>query len=215
MVLACWSVQGGVGTTVVVGALAVAVVSRGDEPLVVDLGGDVSALFGVDDPPWPGLAGWLGAGPDVPDDALVRLEGAVAPGLSVLPRGHGALVPGRVEELAAALRADPRPVLIDAGVVVPGSTGALLTARADRSILVTRACPLALRRLASLPLPPDGVVVVRDPRRAVTWPEVEAACGAPVLATVDIDPAVAAAVDAGFTRRSLPRQFLRVIGGLA
>ena len=89
-----------------------------------------------------------------------------------------------------------------------------LAVGAERSLLVARACPMALRRLEQLPTLPSGVVVVRDRRRSVTWHDVAAAAGAPVVAELEVDPAVAAAVDAGLDRRSLPRAYLRVLDGL-
>ncbi|MBA2624197.1 MAG: hypothetical protein H0U89_01090, partial [Acidimicrobiia bacterium] len=75
MLIACWSVKGGSGTTVVAAALAV-VLGR-EAPggsLLADLAGDVPAVLGMVDPPGPGLDDWLRAGDGVPADALGRLE---------------------------------------------------------------------------------------------------------------------------------------------
>jgi Mrp family chromosome partitioning ATPase len=213
-VLVCWSVGGGVGTSVVVAGLALAAVRDGDRALVVDLGGDQPTLFGAADPPGSGLAEWLGAGPDVPDGARERLERELVAGIALLHRGSGPLEAVRVPSLAVDLAAEQRAVLVDAGVVLAGGAAEAFVKAADRSLLVTRACPVALRRVERLPILPSGVVVVRDRRRAVTWQDVAAATGAPVVAELEVDPAVAAAVDAGLSRRPLPRSFLRVLGGL-
>jgi hypothetical protein len=58
------------------------------------------------------------------------------------------------------------------------------------------------------------VIVVRHRRRTVRWPEIAEASGAPVVAELEIDPAVAAAVDAGLAHRPLPRRYLRVLDGI-
>ncbi len=212
--LVCWSVGGGVGTSVVVAGLAVAAARAEERALVVDLGGDQAALFGAPDPPGPGLTDWLGAGPDVPADALARLEVGLTPGIALLPRGSGRLAPDRAADLIGAVGGDDRFVVADAGLVSDGGAAEQLVVAADRTLLVTRACPLALRRLEQLPVHPSGVVVVRERRRSVTWHDVAAASGAAVVAELDVDPAVAAAVDAGLDRRPLPRAFLRVLDGL-
>lgn len=212
--LVCWSVGGGVGTSVVVAGLGLAAVRAGGRGLVLDFGGDQPALFGAPPPTGPGLADWLRAAPDVDAGALVRLAVELVPGLAVVPRGHGDLAPARVGVLTSGLADDDRFVVADAGCPAAGSAGERLVAEAQRTLLVTRACPLALRRIEDLVAAPTGVVVVRDRRRSVTWHDVAAASGAPVLAELEIDPAVAAAVDAGLGRRPLPRSFLRVLDGL-
>lgn len=209
--LVCWSVGGGVGTSVVAAGLAQASVRDGASSLLVDLGGDQPALFGVPEPDGPGLAGWLQAGPEVPADALGRLEVDLAPDVAVLPRGRGHLAAAQAGVLADQLGDDRRAVVVDAGVVVGASVGAVLAERAARTLLVVRACPVALRRIEDLPRLPDGIVVVRERRRSVTWRDIADASGAPVVAELEIDPGVAAAVDAGLAVHPLPRSFLRVL----
>lgn len=211
--LVCWSVGGGVGTSVVVAGLAAAAERTGDGSLVVDLGGDQPTLFDVPEPEGPGVAEWLRASPDVPQAALRHLEVDLLDGVALLPRGSGALRPDRAPALAAALLADERSIVVDAGLLRPGTVAAGLV-DADRSLLVVRACPLSLRRLERSSASPTGIVVVRDRRRSVTWREVAAAARAPVVAELEVDPAVAAAVDAGLRRRPLPRRFVRALDGL-
>lgn len=212
--LVCWSVGGGVGTSVVVAGLALAAARRDEPALVVDLGGDQPTLFGVPDPPGLGLADWLRAAPDVPVDALARLEVELVPGVDLVPRGVGDLAADRVPALGETVDGGERFAVVDAGSVTAGGAPTVLVASASRSLLVTRACPVALRRLEHLPAVPTGIVVVRDRRRSVTWQDVVAASGVPVLAELEVDPAVAAAVDAGLNRRPLPRGFLRVLDGI-
>lgn len=213
MLITCWSVKGGVGTTVVSSALATTLArvhALAGGALLVDLAGDVPATLGLPDPGDPGLTDWLGAGPDVAADALARLEVSVAPDLALLPRGRGAAGSReRHEVLVRLLAADPRPVVVDAGVVGADGAALPLVAEATRSLLVTRACYLALRRAVDLPVRPSGVVLLREPGRAITLAEVEAVVGAPVVADVPVDPSVARAVDAGVLAHRVPRVLAR------
>jgi hypothetical protein len=80
-----------------------------------------------------------------------------------------------------------------------------VAARSTHSLLVTRACYLALRRALDPPLRPSGVVLVTEPGRALDRGDVERVVGAPVRAEVGFDPAVARAVDAGLLVSRLPR----------
>lgn len=213
MLITFWSVKGGVGTTVVSTALATTLArvhALDGGALLVDLAGDVPAALGLPDPGDPGLSGWTAAGAEVAADALARLELAVGPDLSLLPRGNGPGGPAvRHQVLAGLLAADPRPVVVDAGMVRAGSPVAPLVAEATRSLLVTRGCYLGLRRALDLPVRPSGVVLVREPGRAMGRSDVETVVGAPVVAEVPFDPAVAQAVDAGVLARRVPRALSR------
>jgi hypothetical protein len=211
MLLACWSSKGGAGTTVVGRALAVVLGrTRPDDVLLADLAGDAPAALGLTDPDSPGLAGWLRAGPDVPPDALHRLEVRAAPGLALLPRGTGPLSPGRADVLARLLAADGRFVVADCGTE-PTGPALEVAAAATRSLLVTRACFLALHRAVALPLRPSGVVLVNEPGRALGRADIERTVGAPVVAEVALDPQIARAVDAGLLTSRLPRGFAREV----
>ena len=206
MHLSCWALKGGVGTTVVTAALGLTLNRAGHDVLLVDLAGDLPATLGLPEPDGPGLTDWLATGDDVPADGLGRIELPAVPGLAVLPRGRGRLGPtARVEALVAAL--DPRrSVVVDCGVLGRCEPDrAVVAARSTHSLLVTRACYLALRRAADPPLRPSGVVLVTEPGRALDRTDVEAVVGAPVRAEVALDPAVARAVDAGLLASRLPR----------
>ena len=205
MLTACWSAKGGTGTTVVATTLAL-LAARDAEggALLVDLAGDAPATLGMQEPQGPGVAEWLAAGDDVPADALARLETPAARGLTLLARGAGPLDATRAEVLASVLAAEPRAVFADCGVAVDGASLAVALA-ADRSILVIRPCYLALRRAIAAPLRPSQVVLVREEGRALTAIDVEAALDVPVVATIDVDPAIARAVDAGLLLARLPR----------
>lgn len=221
MVVCCWSVQGGVGTTVVAAGLALAAARSGPvgEVLLVDLAGDLPCTLGLPEPGGPGLSEWLGAGPGLPPDALARLEVAVAPGVRLLPRGGAALQGVRGDLVAAVLAGDPRRVVVDAGRLDPAGEplaeahpARVLAAQAERSLVVARACVVGFRRLLDPPVRPSGLVVLRDPGRSLGAADAAAATGLPVVAELAVDPAVARAVDAGLLAARLPRSF---VGALA
>jgi hypothetical protein len=216
VLISCWSVKGGAGTTVVASALAIVLArSSGGGSLLADLAGDVPAAVGVADPGDPGLSGWAAAGADVPADGLARLELDLGSGVSLLPRGRGSLgPPGRMEALAGLLSADHRPVVADCGVLHDGAPGVPVAAIATQSLLVVRPCYLALRRVVSAPIRPSGVVLVVEPGRALTRHDVENVVGAPVRAEIAVDPAIARTVDAGMLATRMPRQLERALRGL-
>jgi MinD-like ATPase involved in chromosome partitioning or flagellar assembly len=198
----CWSSKGGTGTTVVSAAFAL-VSSRSRPSVLVDLGGDAPAALGMGEPPGPGVHDWL-ASPGADGDALQRLLVPVTDGLQLLPRGRGqsAVPDQRWADLAVALAALAGTVVVDAGPGVPATE---LLGSAAHSLLVTRACYLALRRAVSLDVQPTGVVLVAEPGRALTTRDVERAVGAPVVAEIPWDPAISRAVDAGLLASRMPK----------
>lgn len=215
MLVACWSSKGGSGTTVVAASLALLLARRDPAgSLLVDLAGDTPAALGLAEPTGPGVAGWLAAGAEVPADALHRLEVAVGGGLTLLPRGAGPLDAARAEVLTALLASDSRAVVADCGAAPEGAALAL-AAGATRSVLVTRACFLSLRRAMAAPLRPSEVVLLREPGRSLTRADVEECLGAPVVAEVSVDPSVARAVDAGLLASRLPRGLAKELGSAA
>lgn len=216
MLIACWSSKGGAGTTVVAAALARLAAGRPEGPgaLLADLSGDAPAVLGVPEPEGPGLAGWLGAGPGVPPDALGRLEIPVAAGLALLPRGEGALVEDRGDVLAALFCAESRTTVVDCGTQPTGAAHRVALA-ADRSFLVTRACFLSLRRALATALRPTGVILLAEPGRSLSRQDIERALGVPVVAVVETDPSVARAVDAGLLGARLPRGLSRELRHVA
>jgi hypothetical protein len=218
VLISCWSVKGGSGTTVVASALALVLArSSAAGSLLVDLAGDVPAAAGVADPGDPGLTGWVAAGAAVPADGLARLELDLGDGVSLLPRGRGGFGggPERLEALAGLLASDRRAVVADCGVLDADAPALPVAAIATQSLLVVRPCYLALRRVAAAPLRPSGVVLVTEPGRALHRADVENVVGAPVRAEVLVDPAVARAVDAGVLASRMPRGLERALRSLA
>jgi MinD-like ATPase involved in chromosome partitioning or flagellar assembly len=215
MLVACWSSKGGVGVSVVVAGIAASEEARRGSPaLIVDLCGDQPRLHGVGSSEGAGVAGWLRAGRAVPPDALERIEEPLTELRSLLARGAGPLDPSRVPALVEALAADGRLVVVDVGRAVQEEAGRVMVDAAERSVLVTRACPLALPADAGALPVPDAIVVVRDLRRSLRWEEIGARFGAPVLAELDVDPAVGASVDAGLLVRPLPRRFVAALAAV-
>ena len=222
MLVTCWSTKGGSGATVVAALVSLHAAQDRDRPvLIVDLCGDLPAVFGSAEP-MSGLAQWLDS--DLAPCSLERVIEELAPNLSLLPRGQGQLSARRADEFVEWLASDAI-VVVDAGVLrappepSEGASGDAelrwrLAAQADRSVLVTRACYLALRRAVSLPVRPSGVVLVAEAGRALTRSDCERAIGAPVLATVAVDPDIARAVDAGMLRTRVPKGAVKVLGRL-
>jgi Mrp family chromosome partitioning ATPase len=204
VLVACWSVKGGVGTTVVAASIALQHALDGAPGVVLaDLAGDLPAVLGLAEPESPGLAGWLAAGPGVPADALARIEVEAAPGLALLPRGDGPLQAPRAAVLAAMLERSPRTAVVDCGRAEGAVAGAVIE-RAQQSLLVTRPCFVALRRASLAPYRPTGVVVVNEPGRVLSKDDVEQVVHAPAT-QIEIDPAVARLVDAGLLTGRIPR----------
>jgi hypothetical protein len=192
-----WSVKGGSGATVAACSLAL---RRSALPtLLVDLAGDAPAAFGLPEPGGPGVGDWLRS-PGAGADELRRLAVTVNAAAALVPMGQAPPPDADWGRLVAAL-AGPHTVVVDAGT---GEPPASLVAEASASLLVTRACFLALRRAARTSVRPTGVVLVDEPGRALGATDVERTVGAPVVASLKWDPAVARAVDAGLLASRLP-----------
>ena len=218
MVIACWSVKGGSGTTVVAAALALRLARSTPGVLLADLAGDVPAVLGTPEPPGPGLLDWLAAGADVAADALDRLAVDAAPGLRVIAAGgagvdrdHTSAADG--ERLVAALGAHRRTTVVDCGSRADGLTLAVAAA-STRSLLVVRPCFLALRRAVAAPIRPSAAVLVAEPQRTLGAADVEDVLGVPVRC-VPWDASVARAVDAGRLASRLPRLLDRALRNAA
>jgi hypothetical protein len=203
---------------VIAAALAVVLSKRArGGALLVDLAGDAPAALGLaSEPGGAGVAEWLREGQLVPADGLARVEIAATDSLALLSRGRGPLQSARAAALAALLAADPRPVVVDGGLVTAHSPAdgragvvAAIAAAAEHSLLVVRPCFLGLRRAVASPLRPTGFVFLAEDGRALTPIDVEDVLGVPVRACVSVTPQVARAVDAGLLAARLPRTLER------
>lgn len=196
----CWSPKGGSGTTVVAATIAL-LASREHPTALVDLDGDALAALGLPEHAGAGVTDWLRS--SVADAAaLGRLGVEAADGLRVVPPGAATVSTtdaGLWHRLAEAEHDGSARLVVDAGALWPPPG---LDARA---LLVVRPCYLALRRAIATGLVPDGIVLVHEPGRALGATDVARALGAPVVAEVPFDPAIARAVDAGLLAARLPR----------
>jgi MinD-like ATPase involved in chromosome partitioning or flagellar assembly len=208
----CWSVKGGSGTTVIAASLAL-LLARAHPVVLADLAGDLAAALGLPEPAGPGISEWM-ASPAADTPALERLAVAATDTIQLLPRGAASIPDGgpRWDALATSLLALDGTVVVDAGV---GEPPASLRAVASQSLLVIRPCYLALRRAVADGVQPTGIVLVQEPGRALASADVERAIGAPVVAEVPFDPAVARAVDAGLLASRLPRTLAHPLRGAA
>ena len=209
-VVVCWSVKGGSGTTVVAASLAV-LSARHHPTLLVDLAGDSAIALGAREPAGPGISEWLHS-PNAGADALARLAVQVGEGLALIPRGSQPLGTDEPWEQLAAALGECAPVVVDAGTGAPPPA---LVADGVQSLLVIRPCFIALRRATQVGPRPTGVVLVREPGRSLRARDIEHALGVSVVAEVDVDPAVARAVDAGLLLSRLPRPLIQQLRGAA
>ena len=216
MLIVCWSVKGGSGTTVVAASLGLTYARRTHETvLLVDLAGDLPSVLAMPEPEGPGVLDWLAADADVGPEALERLAVGVIDGIEVVPVGTASQTPApvqRMEALATWLATRPGVVIVDCSGVPP----ATMTDVATASLLVMRPCYLAARKAARLrPLPATGIVLVTEPGRALGKRQIESAVGVPVIAEIPLDPSIARAVDAGLLASRLPTTLSRPLGRVA
>jgi hypothetical protein len=222
-----WSPKGGSGTSVFAAACALALArpagrrgpdraADGIASRLVDLDGDQPAVFALASEPGTGVADWLASGPDAPSDALDRLAVDVTSTVTLLPRGTGAgvLAPPAAAEagaaLAVALRDGPVPTIVDAGRADTPAARALVEV-SDVSLVVLRACYLALRRTVHSPLlaTAAGAVVVAENQSSLQTRDVSEVLTIPVVASVPWLSTTARLVDAGVFGRRAPESVLR------
>ena len=205
--IVCWSVKGGSGTTVVAAALALILAQRHEAGArLIDMSGDTPSALGMSEPASEGISEWLSATDHPGADALNNLMLPVTAHLGVIPRGRNIILPSlvnpdRLRDLALVVAESDLPTIVDAG---SGASTIPIIEHATRSLLIIRPCYLALRRASLLTTPPHGVIVITEPGRALGVHDVESVVGAPVLAEIPFDPAIARAVDAGLLAGRVP-----------
>ena len=212
--IVCWSVKGGSGTTVVASTLALMRAAESQRgALLVDLAGDVPAVLGLAEPSGPGISDWFAHCDLGSRMTLQSIAIQATANLQIIARGSKQLdVDENFIDLCAALKTFDLPIIVDAGCGLPSPD---LLAHASSSLLVTRPCYLSLRRAAQLSMSPTGIVLINEAGRALGKHDVEAVIGAPVIAEIIFDAAIARAVDAGLLASRIPTIMSKQLAAVA
>ena len=212
--IVCWSVKGGSGTTVVASTLALMRAAESQRgALLVDLAGDVPAVLGLAEPSGPGISDWFAHCDLGSRMTLQSIAIQATANLQIIARGSKQLdLDENFIDLCAALKTFDLPIIVDAGCGLPSPD---LLAHASSSLLVTRPCYLSLRRAAQLSVSPTGIVLISEAGRALGKHDVEAVIGAPVIAEIIFDAAIARAVDAGLLASRIPTIMSKQLAAVA
>ena len=212
--IVCWSVKGGSGTTVVASTLALMRAAESQRgALLVDLAGDVPAVLGLAEPSGPGISDWFAHCDLGSRMTLQSIAIQATANLQIIAHGSKQLdVDENFIDLCAALKTFDLPIIVDAGCGLPSPD---LLAHASSSLLVTRPCYLSLRRAAQLSVSPTGIVLINEAGRALGKHDVEAVIGAPVIAEIIFDAAIARAVDAGLLASRIPTIMSKQLAAVA
>lgn len=173
-------------------------------------------------------------------ESFERLIVPTGVGVHLVPPGSARCWdPQRVARLVEVLSSLDCPVVIDCGLRRPtvarppdevgnqrvshvvmangGGTGSALVEElcsSTRSVLVSSACYLAVRRAVQMPdavRDTDGLVVVAEPGRALDAKDVASVTQLDLLATIERDPAAARCIDAGLFLHRPTRSLLRAV----
>jgi len=212
--IVCWSVKGGSGTTVVASTIALMRAAESQRgALLVDLAGDVPAVLGLAEPSGPGINDWVAHCDLGSRMTLQSIAIHATANLQIIARGSKQLdVDENFIDLCAALKTFDVPIIVDAGCGLPSPD---LLAHASSSLLVTRPCYLSLRRAAQLSVSPTGIVLINEAGRALGKHDIEAVIGAPVIAEIIFDAAIARAVDAGLLASRIPTIMSKQLAAVA
>ena len=212
--IVCWSVKGGSGTTVVASTIALMRAAESQRgALLVDLAGDVPAVLGLAESSGPGINDWFANCDHGSRMTLQSIAIQATANLQIIARGSKQLeTNANFSELCAALKSFDLPIIVDAGCGLPSPD---LLANASSSLLITRPCYLSLRRAAQLSVSPTGIVLINEAGRALGKHDVEAVIGAPVVAEIDFDSAIARAVDAGLLASRIPTIMSKQLAAVA
>lgn len=215
MLVVCWSPKGGSGTSVVSAGLAIACAKRAASAstIVVDLDGDIPAIFGTPEPA-VGLSEWIcQPATHAFDDLLVD----IAPGLQILPRGS-APVPDAQSNAWSRLGIElSSRSALGSAIIVDGARGLVPQAWAQQithSVLVVRPCYLALRRARHSICPFDAVIAISEPHRVLTTSDIESVLGVAVSAEIPITNDIARRVDAGVIFTRTPSRLMEALSPL-
>lgn len=182
--------KGGQGTTTVATVVAALAAGHGPTTLVTTRPDDVCALTGAPVPAtWASMAS-ISANLRLLDARQADGNGGPCPVSG--PNGDGpqhvVVDLGRLDELAEHQRLE---------------TDGL--ADTHRWLVVRGPCYLSLRAAIDHPWRPHGIVVLAEAGRPLTSADVSDVVGAPVIAQVPVEAAVARIIDAGLLLARLPR----------
>lgn len=204
--------KSGLGTSVVTAAVALESARRA-RTVVIDFGGDLAHIFGVDADAKPGVHDWLAASDDVGAESLEHLTLDVAENLALMPMGGtrpSSIAPERAVHLVEAMNSFGEIAIADTGAFTEMTDPrALICASGDRTTCVLRACYLAMRRFSKLPVVVDDVAEIQEPGRALSTLDIEAVVDMPVAARIPLAPSISRAVDAGLLSSRMPRSLRR------
>lgn len=204
--------KGGLGTSVVAAATALES-ARQRHTVLIDFGGDLAQIFGVDTNNAWGVHDWLSSSDDVGAESLEHLTIEAATNLSLLPAGAALsqpVDPQRAVRFVEAMHQSGDVTVADVGALTKVTDArAIIAASGDRTTCVVRGCYLALRRFSELPVVIDDVVEIQEPGRALRTLDIEAVVGMPISARIPLDPSIARAVDAGLLTQRMPRTLRR------
>ena len=215
---AVWSAKGGSGVTVTAALLGAANAQQ-HSTVLVDFCGDLPAALGVPEPAF-GVTDWLMSGEEDGQQGLDRLLIKVFDGLLLLPRGDRPLAcADRATALVGRLASKHRAVICDLGCLsytgasesrdaeaLPADiqTRRAVARSAQRSLLVTQACFLSLRRACRVPVPINGVLLQSEDGRALDASDIADILGGPVVDTIPRNMRLSVAVDSGLLAARLP-----------
>jgi CobQ/CobB/MinD/ParA nucleotide binding domain len=198
--------KGGQGLTTITAALGVLQAQAGHRTLLIDTGGDLPAILGKPEPLSVGLADYL-IDPNITlDDITVN----IGENLDIVTRGTGPIAfTTYTYGLLTGGLGDYDAIIIDARTCADE-----WNQHADRDVLVTRPCYLAVRRAIHLPQRPTEVVFMTEPGRALSAHDIEVVLGVPIAATVPVDIDTARIIDAGILANRMPQQMARALAPL-
>ena len=204
----CWSAKGGTGTTVVAACWAL---ETSTPSVLIDVAGDLHLALGIPAPAGQGLSDWFDS--DAPPRAVVDLAVQLDTTTRLIPRGPSPIShrSPRWAELGRWMTASDIEFVADAGLgptptgFPPADAAVEVGAPRARSLLVTRACYIALARAQSLGETPDGIVLIEESGRGLSAADITRALKAPIVAKIAYDPRIGRATDRGLLAGKLPR----------
>lgn len=95
-----------------------------------------------------------------------------------------------------------------------GAAAQFLIEAADHSLLVSRSCFLALRRIARSPYQPSGIILMYEDGRALVASDIADLGSCPIVLQIEVDVAVGRALDAGLLITRLPQRLDKALAKL-